>query len=345
MGDRGFGCDQPSKRLRGTDPADILLRMGVGVPLTRHGSDVTSVFDLLGRDENDLTAALAFTMANSSGLLDLVLRRLATPAGEGSVLRLEERDELGRTDLEIDTGTHLVIIEAKRGWLLPEEVQFEKYAHRVIGRGAGCLVSLSAASSEWARQVLPAKVAGVPLVHYPWDLVRQDLSAAREQARGGERAWLNEFTEYLRKAVSMRDFANSWTYCVAVTNYYPGGGGTRTFRDFLTHDQCYFHPYGWGNGWPKTPPNFLAFRWGNQVQRLHRVISSEVIPSLQSRWADIPAEDGTDQPHMLYHLGPPIPGPPFPSDGNYRAARVWFVLDQLLVTGSLREAIRLSKPS
>lgn len=141
----------------------------------------------------------------------------------------------------------------------------------------------------------------------------------------------------------MRDFADSWTYCVVVSNDYPGGGGERTFRDFVTAEQCYFHPYGWGSGWPKTPPNFLAFRWGNQVQRLHRVVSSEVVPSLQSRWPDIPAEDGTDQPHMLYHLGPPIPGPPFPSDGNYRAARVWFVLDQLLVSGSLREAIQLSK--
>jgi hypothetical protein len=318
--------------------------MGVGVPLTRHGSNVTSVFDLLGRDENDLTAALAFTMANSTLLLDGVLGRLGMPkAGEGAVLRLEERDELGRTDLEIDTSTHLVIIEAKRGWLLPEEVQFDKYAHRVVERGVGCLVSLSAASSEWARQVLPAEVAGVPLVHYPWYLVRQDLAVACEQARGGERAWLNEFTEYLQKAVRMRDSADSWTYCVVVSNDYPGGGGAHTFRDFVTHEQCYFHPYGRGSGWPRTPPNFLAFRWANQVQRLHRVVSSEVIPSLQSRWSDIPVEDGTDQPHMLYHLGPPIPGPPFPSDGNYRAARVWFVLDQLLVTGSLREAIHQSK--
>jgi len=118
----------------------------------------------------------------------------------------------------------------------------------------------------------------------------------------------------------------------------PVAGGARTFRDFVTAEQCYFHPYGWGSGWPKTPPNFLAFRWGNQVQWLLRVASSEVIPNLQSRWPDMPADGATDQPHMLYHLGPP-----FPSDGNYRASRVWFVLDQLLVSGSLREAVRLSK--
>lgn len=318
--------------------------MGVRVPLTRYGTEVGNVFDLLGRDENDLTAALAFTMANSVGLLGLVLRRLEMPtASKGTSLRLEERDELGRTDLEIDNGTHLVIIEAKRGWLLPEDFQFDKYAHRVTERGAGCLVSLSAASSEWARQILPAQVSGVPVVHYPWDAMRQDLLTARARARGEERAWLNEFMEYLRKAVRMRDFADSWTYCVVVSNDYPGGGGDRTFRDFVTAERCYFHPFGWGSGWPKAPPNFLAFRWGNQVQQIHRVASSEVIPSLQSRWPDVPVADGTDKPHMLYQLGPPIPGPPFPTDGNYRASRVWFVLDQLLVTGSLREAIRQSK--
>jgi hypothetical protein len=256
--------------------------MGVRVPLMRDGNDVTSVFDLLGRDENDLTAALAFTMANSSGLLDLVLRRLEPATGEGTLLRLEEQDEFGRTDLKIDTGTYLVIIEAKRGWLLPDEAKFEKYVHRIAERGAGCLVSLSAASSQWVRQILPTEISGVPVIHYPWDSMCQDLLAAREQARGGERAWLNEFTEYLRKAVRMRDLADSWTYCVVVSNDYPGGVGERTFRDFMTAERCYFHHYGWGSGWPKTPPNFLAFRWGNQVQRIRRVASSEVIPSLRA---------------------------------------------------------------
>lgn len=191
--------------------------MGTRMSLTRHGGDVTSVFDLLGRDENDLTAALAFTLANSPGLLDLVLHRLNMPtAREGTSLRLEERDEFGRTDLEIDTGTHLAIIEAKRGWLVPGEIQFTKYAPRIAKHGAGCLVSLSAASSEWASQTLPHAVQGVPVIHYPWDSMRKDLLAARARTHGGERAWLSEFNEYLRKAVKMRDPADSWTYCVVV---------------------------------------------------------------------------------------------------------------------------------
>ena len=141
----------------------------------------------------------------------------------------------------------------------------------------------------------------------------------------------------------MRDPADSWTYCVVVSNDRPGSGGARTNRNFVTTEHCYFHPHGWGKGWPKTPPNFLAFRWDSQVQRIHRVTSSEVIPNLQSLWPDIPKVDGTDKPHVLYHLGPPLPGTPFPSGGRYRASRVWFILDQLLVTQSLHDAIQQSK--
>lgn len=312
--------------------------------LTRYGNDVSSVFDLLGQNENDLTAALAFSLASSPGLLHLILRRLNMPDdAQALALHLEKRDDLGRTDLEIDAGTHLAVIEAKRGWLLPGETQLTKYVPRIKDHGTGCLVSLSAASTEWARQVLPPAVGGIPVIHYPWNRLQQDLRDARTRARGQERAWLNEFSDYLRKAIKMRDPADSWTYCVALSNGRPGGGGTRTNRDFVTAERCYFHPHGWGSGWPKTPPNFLAFRWNNQVQQIRRVTSTEVIPDLQSRWPDIPKAEGTIRPHVLYHLGPPLPGTPIPSGGKYRASRVWFVLDQLLVSQSLHDAILQSK--
>jgi hypothetical protein len=318
--------------------------MSMSASLIRHGEDATSVFDVLGRDENDLTSALAFTLARSPGLLRLILQRLNMPTdSEAAVLRLEARDDLGRTDLEIDTGTHLIIIEAKRGWLVPGEPQLAKYAPRVSARGAGALVSLSGASPDWARQVLPDAVLGVPVLHVPWDWVRQDLAAARAQARGQERAWLDELHEYLRKAIKMRDPADSWTYCVVISNDRPGNGGSRTFRDFVTSEGCYFHPYGLRRGWPKTPPNFLAFRWGGQVQRIHRVISAEVIPNLQVRWPDIPQTEHTTRPHALYRLGPALPGTPIPNGGQYRASRVWLILDQLLVSETLHDAIQQTK--
>ena len=54
-------------------------------------------------------------------------------------------------------------------------IQFTKYAPRIARHGGGCLVSLSAASSEWASQILPHAVQDVPVLHYSWDSMRKDL--------------------------------------------------------------------------------------------------------------------------------------------------------------------------
>jgi hypothetical protein len=135
---------------RRVPPSDgILAAMTTRASLTRHGREVSSVFELLGRDENDLTAALAFTLTRSPGLLSLILHRLDPQADSAGVaVRLETRDDHGRTDLEIETDSHLIIIEAKRGWLVPGETQLTKYAPRVAACGNGALVSLSAASQQ-----------------------------------------------------------------------------------------------------------------------------------------------------------------------------------------------------
>jgi hypothetical protein len=312
--------------------------------MTRYGRDVSSVFDLLGRSENDLTAALAFTLAHSPLLLSLLMGRLLPGADAATAaIRVETRDAQGRTDLEIDAGPSLVVIEAKRGWVLPCETQLAAYGPRVLARGSGALASLSSVSPEWAAQKLPATIMGVPVLHLAWAAVRRDLDAARARSHGRERLWLSELRDYLGKAIRMRDPADCWTYCVAISTSKPGGGGSRTFRDFVTSESCYFHPYGWGSGWPSTPPNFLAFRWDGRVQRIHRVTSSEIIPSLQELQPDIPADKDTTRPHALYRLGRPLPVLPVPSGGKYRAARVWFLLDQLLTSQTLTEAIRNSK--
>lgn len=205
----------------------MLAVMSRRVPLTRHGREVSSVFDLLGWDENDLTAAFGFALGRSPGLLRRIVRHVAPGADcEDAVLRLEAHDDSGRTDLEISTGDHLVVIEAKRGWLVPGEIQLAKCAPRVVAHGGGVLVSLSAASPYWAQQTLPPTVQGVPVAHLPWEQVRLDAEDARSAARGGERVWLDEFVDYLRKAIRMRDPADSWAYCIVISNDRPGGGPT-----------------------------------------------------------------------------------------------------------------------
>ncbi len=113
--------------------------------------------------------------------------------------------------------------------------------------------------------------------------------------------------------------------------------GRAPTREFVA-DGSYFHPFG-VDGWPKDPPNFLAFRWANQVQRIHRVTGSEVIPNLAARWPDSPLDADTERPHVAYELGPVLPGAPIPSGFNYRASRLLVLLDQLLVGPTLQDAL------
>ena len=312
--------------------------------LTLHGREVDTAFDLLGYGENALTAALGYTLSRSPELLEAVLQHIpggpvTAGLGAGAVLAMEDRDNAGRTDLEIRLPGRLLVVEAKKGWNLPTEAQLGQYANRVTAAGGGALVTLSTCSTQWAATALPAHVQGVPVHHLAWSGVLANIGSARAAASRPERRYLDELHTYLRKAIRVRTPQDSWAYCVSVSSDRPGDGGPHTFREYLTAADSYFHPWGWGKGWPKTPPNFLAFRWGNHVQRAHRVMSHSVVPTLQTRWPGIPVSEETAAPHVVYDLGPQILPAPLPSGTNYRASRLWVLLDQLLTSPTLKEAL------
>ncbi|WP_293003353.1 hypothetical protein [Mycobacterium sp.] len=317
---------------------------GIVLELARYRAEVDSVFNLLGRQENDLTAALGFVFARCPKLLAAVLHRVlpadhALTVGAAAV-GLEVRDEQGRTDLEVRLADRLIIFEAKAGWLLPTAAQLAKYAPRVAGfPSGGVLVSLSQASHDLAKTTLTPSVAGVPVVHLPWRDVLADIAAVRTTCRGHERLWLDELHTYLKGVMRVRPVADSMTYCVVVNHARPGGGGARTFRQYVTQENCYFHPYGVG-GWPTDPPRFIAFRWDGAVQRVHRIIHTEVVSSLLDRWPDVPADRVTSTAHAIYDLGPRLPPlKPLPNGRKYRASRLWVMLDQLQSSATLAEAI------
>ena len=215
--------------------------------LKRHGTDVTSVFDLVGRDENDLTGALAFALSRCQSLSESILRRVwpeaDTALESGIALALEVSDSDGRTDLEIRLGDTLLIIEAKRGWLLPDHAQLRRYAKRITrGPGLGALVTLSQASPALAALNLPTEIDGVPVRHLPWRDVLADIASIRHSCRGQERLWLDEFRAYLQGVIRVRRIEDSWTYCVVLNDKMPDDGGPYTFLEYVTKGHCYFHP-------------------------------------------------------------------------------------------------------
>lgn len=310
--------------------------------LTLHGADVNSVFDLLGRNENDLTSALGFGLAACPPLMSAVLQRLGGQLGTqltGDVsVALEVRDEKGRTDLEIRLADALVICEAKRGWLLPSTSQLSQYAGRIRRRGFGALVTLSQASHALAAK-LPDEVRGVPVVHLPWTEVLADISNVRAACRGRERFWLEELRKYLLGVVQVRSIADSWTYCVVLNHQRTGGKHDLTFIQWVTDALTYYHPYGI-SGWPTEPPNFMAFRWAGAVRRIHRVEETDVVPTLLDRYPDLPENEFTMRPHAVYKLSerrlPPLE--PIANGAQYRAIRLWVLLDQLQTADTLAEA-------
>jgi hypothetical protein len=175
------------------------------VALTRYGHDAPSVFDLLGRAEVDLTAALGWTLSHSPALIADLWQRLGLGTAPADIdASLEVADDQGRTDLELRTDDALIIIEAKKGWLVPGEAQLAQYAGRFAVTGKALIVSLSDSSADWAARTLPSDVGGIPVAHLPWDSIRAGLRAARRAARSSERLWLDQFSTYLAGATAVR---------------------------------------------------------------------------------------------------------------------------------------------
>lgn len=340
------GTDLRAERAALNSPQQprIAVHNGLVLELARYRAEVDSVFGLLVRRENDLTAALGFVFGRCPKLLEAVLQRVlppkTAPKVSAATVGLEVRDDEGRTDLEVQLPDRLIIFEAKAGWLLPTVGQLSKYAPRVDKfANGGVLVSLSQASHDLANTILPASAAGVPVVHLPWRDVLADIASVRATCRGHERLWLDELQTYLKGVTRVRPIADSMTYCVVVNHARPGGGGARTFRQYVTEENCYFHPYGIG-GWPTDPPRFIAFRWDGAVQRIHRITNTEVVGSLLDRWPDIPKDAVTSKAHAIYDLGPRLPPlKPIPNGRKYRASRLWVLLDQLQTAATLADAL------
>ena len=137
--------------------------------LNLFGKEVESVFALNGNDENSVTYALGWSLSQSSALLAALGENLFGETIEFDDARVDLQrasQDLGFTDVEIvSPSVAHIIIEAKRYRDLPGTAQLKKYATRIgkeTGRG-GLIVSLSAASQEYAADKLPNELGGARL--------------------------------------------------------------------------------------------------------------------------------------------------------------------------------------
>lgn len=306
------------------------------VSLIVRGAEATSVFSLLGGDENAATFALGWTISRSDSFLRGVFSGLNLPFPEGEI-RIElqrHSDDGGYTDIEIIAPDCHLILEAKIGVAVAGVPQLSRYRSRFGKNVSGILVSVSAAPEYVAARLLPPTIDGVVVKHLSWDGIRAIVRASTSTARGStERRWLNELHTHLESYVAAQTVSSNLVYVVALSSAEIGPG--YSWIDVVESDRAYFHPVNRG-AWPTTPPNYLGFRYNGQLQSVRHVESSRYVSALgdvDDRWSEW-------KDHMLYRLGPPMKPASVLRSGMSYANRVYCALD-LLLSGAcetIREA-------
>ena len=304
--------------------------------LTLHGKSITSVFELLGDRENDITASIGWALAKCPTLCRRVVHAAIPGVTDPDItdVRLQHWGEDGVTDIELNGhGVH-VIIEAKRGFELPGDEQMARYSARLAKSEAAerALLTVSQASALFAQAQPRDRVAGLPCRH----LSLRDL-AALVRASGGshaEKRLLTELEVYLNKVARMQDITSNMVYVVSLSQNRPPDSDI-TWCDIVEKHGRYFHPVG--GSYPREPANYLGFRHGGRLQSIRHTRQCEVVRDLGTT---IPGcRFKLDGPHYLYTLGPPIIPSKTVRNGRVAMAnRVYAAIDLLLTCDTISEA-------
>jgi hypothetical protein len=322
------------------------------VALTHGTRTVENYFDLLGGDEDAITAAIAWTLARSPTLLRALLENLAGYKGplEDATLHFQRSERTkGRTDLEIlIPGALHLILEAKLGWELPTTHQLELYTKRdgfAASPGTRLIATLSQADLRYADLYLPKAVNGIPVRHLARrELMKLVTHAAASTRSLHEKQSLRELAHFLNKTMNRQTLDSNQVFVVSLSSNHlnPSWAGT-TFIDVVERHRRYFHPVG--NGWPKTPPNYIAFRYGGELRSIHHIEHAEVIMDLAKTAPGVLPVAPVEDPHFLYTLGPAMrPSKRVPAGPKVvRSNHVWAALDLLLTSATITEAMQETK--
>jgi hypothetical protein len=310
-----------------------------------YGKEIQSVFELLGKDENDITFSIGWALSQSPHFTSAILSRIfSRPINvNDAAIRLQEyKANGGITDIEIfDNDVH-VIIEAKRGWWLPNKKQLLRYYPRFrnIPTEHQALVVMAECSHEFAKRHLPNAIKDVPFHYLNW----KDIAGLCKIVRGthAEKRLLDHLRSYLRRIVKMQKQESNLVYVVSLGSGKPKSSDI-SWQDIVNKRLRYFHQTE-GNGWPKEPPNYLGFRYAGKLQSIHHVESWQVVEGLQEYIPEIKSRLKKGMKLFLYKLGKPIVPTKIIRTGNlYMNGRIWAMLDLLLTCDTISEARDLTK--
>lgn len=317
--------------------------------LTAHGSEVTNVFQLIGTLENDITKSIAWGFCKCPVFLGNVIQKLlniSIKTDDVAIKYQTYEKEKGITDLEItDYDSFYMIIEAKRGWILPDVDQLAMYSSRssMIDNSAKhkIIVSMSECSEEYADLYLPAKIInGIHISHISWKSLYTIADKSICGSNNAQKNILRELRNYLGGIASMQKKDSNWVYVVSIADGLIDNCQL-SWKDVVNDKHRYFHPVG-GNGWPKEPVNYIAFRYNGKLQSIHHVDNYNVVRNLHVCISEMP-DYTEDRNFFVYHLGPAIkPDHDVKTGKIFPSGRVWAMLDLLLTSDTVSQARDLS---
>jgi hypothetical protein len=266
-------------------------------------------------------------------------------SGGEAQLRLQHYwKKKGITDIEILLSNRLhLIAEAKCGWHLPKYSQLKKYASRLRRsqtRQKKILV-LSECSKTYAENYLDAlEVKGIPIEPISWKSVDGMISRAFRSGSHAEKRLLRDLQTYLGKVTKMQDIDSNKVFVVSL-GHGTHSGWKISWVDVVRERRRYFHPMGI-KGWPKEPPNYIAFRYRGKLMSIHHIKGYEVGTDLHKYLREIPKKKR--KPFFIYKLGPAIkPSREIPNGAVYPNGRIWCMFDTLFTSNTIAQARDITK--
>jgi len=317
--------------------------------LLLHDREVATFYDVVGHDENDMTAALGWGISRSPRLLKLVVGAVTDREfdPEEAVIRLQEHHaEGGFSDVEAQIPDQIhVIFEAKRGWNLPSHDQLALYSRR-FAPDQPDVVQAIVVLTQWGAESMVERQLGHWPLPYPrsvlgWADVVRMTETAGSGARPAERSLLHELATYLRGVADMRDTDSNRVFVVSLSRGRIEGWPMDLISVVEDHGK-YFFP-ATGKRWPKVPPNYMGFRYFGQLQSIRHVDSYTIDTDIGRHFPGAPSREG--EPHFVLTLGPPIRPPHRVANGRgvVRSSWAWADIDLLLTAESITEARELSR--
>jgi hypothetical protein len=310
-----------------------------------HGREISTVFDLLGDRENDITFSIGWALSRCEPFLRAVLANLFPAAKYDAMTNvwLQQHSKSGGfTDIEIKGNNLHCIIEAKRGWSLPTEDQLWKYAKR-IDKGVRwkALTVTSECSREYAAKYLPESISGIPVLYRDWKHIGMLAGRSRQSATHAGKRLLAEITNYLGSLMTMQNQESNLVYVIALGGPEIQRWSGESWRAHVINRKV-FHQSTDAH-WPKVPPTFLGFRYDGKLQSIHYVNTYEIIINLSDRVPVLHDKKQMNKKRHFCTLGDPIKPAHEVKSTNIRDRRVWAALDLLLTCRTIPQAAEQTK--